>query len=66
MVDLKPANILISARGYDIEMEIKEHLGRNTPRVFEPDYLVASETVHFELPDSPFDFLFKIADFGIC
>lgn len=65
-LDLKPANILISIRGCDIEQEIKDHLGKSKPEVFEPDYLITSEAVHLELPDSPSKFVFKVADFGIC
>lgn len=65
-LDLKPANILISISGCDVEKEIKYHLENNRPEVFEPDYLIASEAVHLELPNSPSQFVFKIADFGIC
>lgn len=49
-----------------MEKEIKYHLENNRPEVFEPDYLIASEAVHLELPNSPSQFVFKIADFGIC
>lgn len=65
-LDLKPTNILISISGCDLEKDIKYHLNNSYPEVFEPDYLVASEAVHLELPDSPSQFVFKIADFGIC
>lgn len=65
-LDLKPANILISISGCDVEKEIKDHLNNHCPEVFKPDYLISSEAVHLELPDSPSQFVFKIADFGIC
>lgn len=63
--DLKPANILISIKGFNVEREIHEHLQCNQPMVFRPEYLVVSDALQLSLPSSPSDFLFKIADFGI-
>ncbi|KAH0607673.1 uncharacterized protein H6S33_002707 [Morchella sextelata] len=62
--DLKPANILISIKGFDVENEIRKHLENNHPMVFQPDYLIISDALQLSLPGSPSDFLFKIADFG--
>ncbi|KAH8152933.1 uncharacterized protein LAJ45_03160 [Morchella importuna] len=62
--DLKPANILISIKGLDVESVIRKHLENNHPMVFRPDYLIISDALQLTLPGSPSDFLFKIADFG--